>query len=218
MSKRMRFLGWSSLAVLAVASSAIMWMAPEAAISKPSLVALSHEDVDGPAPQRVEVAGASGTLVAANGTGASLPGGASALNETYEDWLVSCVKQGNVKRCTLSQIQSQQNGQRVLAIELTEPNNKSLSGMLLLPFGIALDSGITLQVDDKPAMRPYRFRTCLPDGCIVDVAFDAPTLDVLRAGTTLKVQAVVDGGAAVPLSISLRGFTTALDRVVELAP
>jgi len=48
----------------------------------------------------------------------SLPGGASSLRETYQDWQVACVMRTNTKTCGLSQMQTQQNGQRVLAHRL----------------------------------------------------------------------------------------------------
>lgn len=152
-----------------------------------------------------------------NAASSSLPGGASSLNETYRDWRVACAQQGAAKRCVLSQIQAQQNGQRLLAIELNAPAGSTLSGTLVLPFGLALDSGIAFQVDEKPAMQPVRFRTCMPGGCLVSVSFDAPTLVMLRTGTALKVKAVADGGAAAPFSISLQGFATALDRAAALS-
>lgn len=146
-----------------------------------------------------------------------LPGGASSLNETYKDWRVACVQEGATKRCVLSQVQAQQNGQRVLAIELNAPNGNIVTGTLVLPFGLALDSGVTFQIDEKPAMPPVRFRTCLPAGCIVNVSFDTATIVALRAGAALKVKATADGGAAAPFSISLQGFGTALDRIGVLA-
>ena len=62
-----------------------------------------------------------------------------------------------------------------------------------------------------------RFRTCLPNGCLVAVSFDAPTVTALRTGTALKIKATADGGAAAPFSISLQGFATALDRVMALS-
>ncbi|MDH7794013.1 MULTISPECIES: invasion associated locus B family protein [unclassified Beijerinckia] len=148
---------------------------------------------------------------------ASLPGGASSLNETYKDWRVACAQQANSKRCVLSQVQAQQNGQRVLAMELDAPSGNTVAGALILPFGLALDSGVTFQIDEKPAMQPVRFRTCVPGGCVVAVSFDAPTLAALRAGSALKVKAVADGGTATPFSISLQGFGTALDRVGALS-
>jgi len=209
-------IGASSLAALVIAGGLTMWLAPEGAISTPSLAASVSEGFTDPAPQRFEIAEAQ-TAQSAGAAATSLPGGASSLNETYKDWRVACAQQGHVKRCVLSQVQAQQNGQRVLAIEFNAPSGNTVSGTLVLPFGLALDSGVTFQIDEKPAMQPVRFRTCLQGGCVVSVSFDAPTLVTLRAGTALKVKATADGGTAAPFSISLQGFATALDRVAALS-
>lgn len=147
----------------------------------------------------------------------TLPGGASSLQETYQDWRVSCQIANNLKRCAIVQQQNQQNGQRVFAIELTAPSGNTVTGTLALPFGLALDAGVIFQIDEKPAMPALRFRTCVPAGCLVTISFDAPTLAALRAGAALKVRATVDGGTTMPLSISLHGFGTALDRVAALS-
>ncbi len=40
----------------------------------------------------------------------TLPGGASSLQETYQDWHVACQVADNAKRCVLVQQQNQQNG------------------------------------------------------------------------------------------------------------
>jgi invasion protein IalB len=147
----------------------------------------------------------------------ALPGGASSLQETYQDWRVACQVTDNAKRCVLVQQQNQQNGQRVLAIEQNAPVGNTVTGTLALPLGLALDAGVTFQIDDKPAMQPVRLRTCVPAGCLVNISFDASTVTALRAGTAIKIKATADGGAALPLSISLRGFGTALDRVAALS-
>lgn len=160
---------------------------------------------------------ASAAAVQAQQGGSALPGGASSLNETYKDWRVACALQGNAKRCVVSQVQTQQNGQRVLAVELEAPNGPNVSGTLVLPFGLALDAGVAFQIDEKPAMPPLRFRTCLPAGCLVSVSFDAATLATLRTGTALKVKATADGGAPTPFSIPLQGFAAALDRAATLS-
>ena len=172
-----------------------------------------HSD---PAPQRFQIAQVQ-TGGQGQGATSGLPGGASSLNETYKDWRVACAQQGTQKRCVLSQVQAQQNGQRVLAIELNAPSGNTVGGTLVLPFGLALDSGVSFQIDEKPAMQPVRFRTCMPGGCLVSVNFDAATIVALRAGTALKIKATADGGAAAPFSISLQGFATALDRVAALS-
>jgi invasion protein IalB len=58
-----------------------------------------------------------------------LPGGASSLQETYQDWSLACRSTPKVV-CTVSQQQTQQNGQRVLAIELRKGNADAVSGTL----------------------------------------------------------------------------------------
>jgi invasion protein IalB len=148
---------------------------------------------------------------------ATLPGGASSLRETYQDWLVACV-QKKTKRCALSQQQSQENGRRVLGVEIVPgPDGKTATGILVLPFGLALDAGVTLQIDDKPAEAPLRFSTCLSGGCLVPLSFDEAFLSALRAGEALKATAkAFDGGQAVSLSVSLKGFSAAFDRVAVL--
>jgi invasion protein IalB len=129
----------------------------------------------------------------------SLPGGASSLRETHGDWVVSCAIQAqggrDLKLCSLSQEQTDSNSrQRVLA----------------------LDQGAVLQVDDSPAGTPQKFRTCLPAGCLVPVAFDARILAALRKGTQLKVKAAADGGKETSFTISLKGFPNAFDRTAAL--
>jgi invasion protein IalB len=216
---RIRLFGLSAVSALAIAAGEMIHVATD--VATPSQAASIADGHNEPAPKRFELAQAQSSGANAGGSGAgtasSLPGGASALNETYKDWRVACAQQGTAKRCALSQVQVHQNGQRVLAIELNAPSGNTVAGTLVMPFGLALDSGVTLQIDEKPALQPVRFRTCMPGGCLLAVSFDGPTLVALRAGTALKVKAVADGGAAAPFSISLQGFATALDRVAALS-
>jgi invasion protein IalB len=146
-----------------------------------------------------------------------LPGGASALQEAHGDWRVACELQNGQKACTLSQqIMDKDSRQRILAIELSAGTPNAADGTLALPFGLALDKGITLQVDESAAGPALSFRTCLPAGCIVTVAFDAKKIAALRAGTTLTVKATGDNAQEVSFGISLNGFASALDRTAAL--
>lgn len=148
---------------------------------------------------------------------ATLPGGASSLRETYDDWIVNCVQRQG-KHCLLQHEQKQQNGQRILAIEVVGgTDGKTATGTLVLPFGLALDAGATLQVDDKPAQAPLRFSTCLSVGCVVPLSFDDAFLAALRAGTTLKMMVkAADADKPVSFSVPLKGFSAAFDRVTAL--
>ena len=147
---------------------------------------------------------------------ATLPGGASALQENYGDWSVLCRIIDNARLCALSQQQMQQNGQRVLAIEIREGKAGVLEATLILPFGLLLDAGITLAVDDDKAGVALRFSTCLPAGCLVPATFDAAMLERLRTGKVLKLVASGANGQSTPLSLSLEGFAAASDRLKEL--
>ena len=156
----------------------------------------------------------------------SLPGGAASLNEAHGDWTVACVvrpdAQGTkVKQCALVQEQFQlkdgqsQARQRVMRVEL-RPEKGGVKGFLVLPFGLDLASGVTYQLDEGKPGGVQHFRTCLPFGCLVDIDFDAKTVEALKSGKALKVQAKADGGQDMTLAISLAGFSSAYERATAL--
>ncbi|WP_069093614.1 invasion associated locus B family protein [Methyloligella halotolerans] len=71
----------------------------------------------------------------------SLPGGASSLTETHEDWTVGCSVQAEGKRCVFSQaLGNKQTGQRLLSMEL-RPEGDGIEGVILAPFGLRLAKG-----------------------------------------------------------------------------
>ena len=156
---------------------------------------------------------------------ATLPGGATSLNEAYGDWTVSCVirpdAQGSsTKLCILAQEQVQtrdRTRQRVLHVEL-RPESDGAKGTLVLPFGLDLSAGVKYRLDDgKPGTKQF-FRTCLPVGCLVGVDFDAHIVEALKSGKVLKIisSADADGGQETVFSVSLTGFSNAYERVTEL--
>lgn len=113
---------------------------------------------------------------------------------------------------------SGQNGQRVLTIELRAvEGGEAASGILILPFGLRLDDGVTLTIDENAALPTLRFSTCLPAGYLVPLTFDAATVSALRAGGALVLTAVAnDTDHEVSFSISLAGFTSVVVRAAEL--
>ncbi|BCH27386.1 invasion protein [Mesorhizobium sp. L-8-10] len=147
---------------------------------------------------------------------AQSPDGLSALQETYQDWRVSCVMRDKVPACAISQDQTQQNGQRLLAIEVQARRDGTANATLLLPFGIVLDTGVTPNIDDRPPLPPVRIRTCLPNGCIASYPMDSATVAKLRAGSRLNLGVVADSGQKLNFPISLHGFSAALDRIAAL--
>ena len=144
-----------------------------------------------------------------------LPNGASSLQETYQDWSLACQGVPQIV-CTVSQQQTQQNGQRVMAIELRRNGDGTLAGNLVLPFGLALEAGVVLQIDDAAPQKPLRFSTCLPGGCLVPLNFDAKAVIALKTSAALKVKAQGMDTKELALPISLKGLAAALDRLAVL--
>lgn len=149
----------------------------------------------------------------------ALPNGATSLNETYQDWVVLCARTDKGRACVMTQQQRKNDtNQLVLAAEFTQVAGDQLRGTLVLPFGLKLADGVTLQIDDGAVSGPIPFATCLPQGCIVPISFDAGIVTALRSGATVKLVAKAhDGGQSVQLGISLKGFAAAHDRVLGLA-
>jgi invasion protein IalB len=146
----------------------------------------------------------------------TLPGNATTLTETHDDWTVRCSVDQTVVHCAAQQEQlSNQTKQRVLAIEIL-PGKDVLTGTLVLPFGLELGKGTVLKVDDTLTSPVLSFKTCLPAGCLVPLQIGAEWEKAMRTGTTLAVIATAVSGQDAKFSISLKGLPSALDRITEL--
>lgn len=156
----------------------------------------------------------SGTAVAQPNV--TLPSGPSSLQEDHDDWLIVCVQERD-RRCVLLQGIGQE-GHQFLAIELAaNADGETATGALVLPIGMALDAAVTFRVDDRPAWAPLNDSICAAGRCIVPFNVDAASLATLRAGQTFTATAEAAGNAqTTPLSISLKGFSSAFDRVADL--
>lgn len=150
----------------------------------------------------------------------SLPNGASSITETFGDWTVNCAVDGAQKACAMSQAQgNQQTGQQIFAIELYGTTNGNGSGILVLPFGLDVQTPVKLSVGEEALGEDASFTTCMPGGCVVPVSFSQTQLDALKRGTTASViaRSASAGGPEAEFTISLSGFTAAANRVDQLA-
>jgi invasion protein IalB len=149
---------------------------------------------------------------------AQLPNGATSITESFGSWTVSCRVNEGQKLCTMAQVQSdKQTGQREFGIELLKPKADRTDGTILMPFGLKLDSGATLKLDDKELGQSLHFSTCIPQGCILPISFPAATTESIKKAKILIISSFsLSNGQAVTFSISLDGFPAALKRVVDL--
>lgn len=145
-----------------------------------------------------------------------LPKGASAISETYGDWIVKCLLDGGAKLCTLSQTQvSKETNQQIFAIELL-PRDGKAEGNILMPFGLKLDTGAVVKLDGKD-LEQTRFSTCTAQGCLLPVSFPTVVTDTMGKAKTLTVAAQnINNGQAVVFNVPLNGFAAALERTIQL--
>lgn len=150
---------------------------------------------------------------------ARLPNGATAVNEVYGDWTVDCRITDGQKLCVLSQSQGDsRTNQRVFAIELRAPKDGRAEGTILMPFGLKLENGAVLKLDEKDLGQGLRFSTCVPSGCLLPVSFPTVATDAMKGGKTLTAAALnLSSNDVVSFNIALNGFGPALDRLVQLA-
>jgi invasion protein IalB len=154
----------------------------------------------------------------ANAAAATLPNGASAINEVYEDWTVDCRLADGRKVCRLSQAQgNSQTGRRVFAIELDAPRNGRAEGTVLMPLGVKLDAGAIMKLDDKTFGQGLRFSVCASQGCIAAVTLPAAGLDSMRKSQNLTIASLgLSNNEPVVFKISLKGFAAANARIAQL--
>lgn len=162
---------------------------------------------------------AAGQKLAAQTPAASLPNGATSINETYGDWIVDCRVLEGQKQCMLLQAQGNtRTKQRIFEIQLRAPKGGKTEGTILMPFGLKLDNGAILTLDDKDLGQPLRFSTCMPQGCLLPVSFPMATIDSMKKAKTLSVASLnVANGEVVAFRVSLQGFAAAAARVAELS-
>jgi invasion protein IalB len=188
--------------------------------AEPDPVFVPQAEPGPPAKTPAPVRRAAAKAVAAHPRGVAGVGlnGAVTVTETYGVWTLNCGTDNKTKFCTVMQAQiNRETGQRAFAIELRAPRNGTTEGTILMPFGLKLDTGVVLRLDDKDVAQGLHFSTCLAQGCLVPVSFPSASIDTIRRAKTLTVGALsIDNDQSVTFSVVLDGFAAAIDRAIQL--
>ncbi|MCI5076131.1 invasion associated locus B family protein [Oricola sp.] len=160
-------------------------------------------------------------LCAAPVSAAGLPNGATSLNETYGAWRVVCQSvtknEATNVGCTLVQVLSRKGSKSpAFVIRLQPGSDGDANGRMIVPLGVSLKDGVTLQIDDSAETAPNPYSTCLRAGCMVPIKWPAKTVNGLKLGGTLKVMATGMTGQKATFEVSLKGFSAAYDRAATL--
>ena len=139
--------------------------------------------------------------------------------EQFQAWTVVCgtPSEGAPEQCEMRQrITDAEGNPRLMAVVGTVPNRAEPAMVLLMPLGIYLPAGVSLQIDDGPAL-PLEVQVCTPGACQAELLLEGELVARLKAGTKAIVtyagrnpQGQVGRAQA---DLSLLGFTAALDRI-----
>lgn len=131
-------------------------------------------------------------------------------------WNMRCnTKKPEKNACEVFKKLSQgENGPRIAEFAIGFPKDQdAASGVIILPLGILLEKGISMQVDSG---KPYVFqiRYCTNAGCFSYVSLKPALLDEIKKGKKLNFAFKTSEGQKVNLIMALDG----LDKVIKALP
>ena len=173
-----------------------------------------------PAPPKAAPAKPAAAAPAPSATPAvAWPVGASSLTEVYGDWTVTCARgdAADAKtECAVMQAQGSK-GRREFAIEIRPPAEGRAQGFILMPFGLAIEPGVTFKLDEAVLGKGAPYLSCGQDGCLVPISLPTLATDTMKTAKILAVSATKpDAKEPTVISVTLAGFANALARASAL--
>ena len=142
------------------------------------------------------------------------------VNELHENWSVRCFTVASQAPCDILQIGSNaETQQRVSLVSIAYlPASQSYAAQIIVPLGVTLARGLTLQAGDA-SLNGVKFNRCERDGCYVEIAFPPATVNAIRMLTedTLITVFSYGSGDSLELPFSVSGFSEAMDHMMREA-
>jgi invasion protein IalB len=153
--------------------------------------------------------------------GQAAPDEGTITERKFKEWTVRCGRQSEQgpQMCGMQQQTTDKEGRTVMLVAVGRVAGASDLGLLIvLPLGVLLPAGITLQVDNGAEV-PLEVDWCERQGCRIEMLLEPDLLNRLKGGSQAKVffEAVDPRGERQRLGvpISLLGFTAALNEVMS---
>lgn len=136
--------------------------------------------------------------------------------EIFEKWRVQCVQDAQSRQlCRAEQLIVGPDGVPQLAIYASPPlAGRVAQGMIVPPWGVLIDRGLTMQVDARPRFTAP-IVSCQATGCWSEFSLDDALLGQMRQGTALQVTMIAANGQPVVVAVPLAGFAAAYDRLLQ---
>ncbi|WP_010139590.1 invasion associated locus B family protein [Oceanicola sp. S124] len=149
------------------------------------------------------------------------------VGQTYKreeigDWNIDCVKgeEGQEEPCQMTQLMTREDGNPIATaafFKTPEGSQAAAGATIMVPLETFLPAGLLLNVDGNED-KVYNFSFCNPNGCVARVGFTAEELAAFKGGKTanLTIRPAAAADVAVPMTLSLTGFTKAFDAVTAV--
>jgi invasion protein IalB len=137
----------------------------------------------------------------------------------FDDWGFRCSGEGEVDSCEIFQTLVVSEGQQRLlhmAIGYVQGVERPI-GVMVVPLGVALPPGLTIQIDDGE-QQTFEFERCDQAGCRVELLMGSDLIEGMRAGGTMNVTVVDASRQGIQIPVSLSGFTAAMTALQEARP
>ena len=137
----------------------------------------------------------------------------------FQDWVLRCGRsEQGPEVCEMQQQTTDSEGRTIMAVAVgTVPGTSDVGLLIILPLGILLPPGVSLQIDGGAEV-PLEVERCERQGCRIEKLVEPALLNRLKGGREAKVffEAYDPEGELQRLGvpISLLGFTAALSEIV----
>ncbi|CAO4165062.1 invasion associated locus B family protein [Methylorubrum populi] len=145
---------------------------------------------------------------------AQWPAGARSISESYGDWTLNCNREESRTDCVIIQSQGdRRTGKRLFSIELRPAKDGKSEGLILMPFGLQIEPGVSFKLDDRQLGKGAPYSTCVNDGCLVPISLPTLATDAMKVATSLTISATKpDAQEPTVITVPLAGFAAAFAR------
>ena len=131
----------------------------------------------------------------------------------YSPWMKICGNgpdTGGKQVCVITKDGRLENGQPVAIVQLFAPEGGAKILRVTVPLGMQLAHGTRMIIDqEQPVQEPYKI--CFPVGCMSDYPVTDDTINKMKKGQMLTVQAINMQGTPISLPLPLTDFAKAYD-------
>ena len=133
--------------------------------------------------------------------------------ENFEAWQFACIEEQSQKICDLRELVIDPSTNEVVSYLSLGINPDSLTQMqIAFPHAVNLKSAVQLQIDDKDPIE-LNYAYCNQSACFIAEIIAENFVNLLKAGSSLQVKALLLDNREATITYSLTGFTAGYNRL-----